>query len=650
MMVRCASCGADNHSFASFCIACGEPFDQLASSAAPATTSALPETPGDSASGTPNNRTRSDFRDWATRETVLGVLVLLAAIGFAVYSWVEDTLQADAYRAGLAAERVRDWDRAAHEFRRAGDHPGALTALSNAGTQVYERNRLYSDAQEAARRDDWRTAARALERVQGIQPDFKNSVRMLEFARERAQSPDVSSIVFLQREGGGRDPGLYVTDAAGRPVLLPGSDQVSIVRARAPDGRRFVYDRPKRYDDYPVMGPGSGLLPTAFGDHTIRRIPVLVTLTADGGIETRPLPMLDGEGEGVFSPTDLWWTRASSGETVYLPVEPAGGSLEAFPVTLEGERLLALDPRHDRAVIAHEASGLSRILMRIPTLARVRMDQPVQGRVVAASVSPDGRWLLYIAEQGTPTHGRSVWVRSLSAGASTPGGHPLLLEQATATDVGEMPTLRAAFVPSADPIAEVIVERTVEGRSVMTVYRLDSGAVAHRWTGAAAAELGQSGAVFSNAGAYVAVRRQYTNASILEVTRLTRPSYVTSWYAHFPAPPGLRMLAAFTPADDFVVVGVDQKEGEPGTSLFTAQFGGRAGLGRLTYLGAAAPSRQQDFPTIATLPDPAAVLFVTPDHALRVAPASGKPPVQVASAVSAVWSLRQPAVTLWIGD
>jgi hypothetical protein len=645
-MVRCESCGAGNHSFASFCIACGEPFDLPASSLASAPAYTRPESP--EPLETP---ARSDFRAWATRETVLGLLVLLTAVGFAIYSWVSDTQEADAYRAGLNAEQERDWDRAALEFRRAGDHPGAPTALSHAGTQVYERNRLYSDAQEAARREDWRTAARALERVQGIQPGYKNSVRMLEFARERTQTPDLSNIIFLQGEGGGRDPGLYITGAAGNPVLLPGSDADSIVRARGPDGLRLVYDRAKRYEDYPVAGPGSGLLPTAFGDHSIRRIPVLVTLMPGGEIDSRSLPMLDGEGEGLFSPTGLWWTRASTGETAYLPLDPTGaGPLAAIPVTEDGERVLALDPHHDRAVVALETSGLTRILGRDPTLSEPWMEQPVQGRVAAASVSPDGRWLLYMMEQGTPTHGRSVWVRSLDATARTPMGYPLLLEQATSTEVGEIPTLRAAFVPSADPIDEVIVERTAEGRSVMTVYRLDSGTVAHRWTGAGSGDLGLRDAVFSNGGAYLVVRRQYTNASILEVTRLTRPGYVTSWYAHFSAPANLGMLAAFTPADDFVVVGVDQKDGEPGISLFSAQFGSRAGLGRLTYLGAAAPSRQQAFPTVATLPDPAAVLFVTTDHALRVAPATGKPPAQLASSVLAVWSLRQPSVMPWIGE
>jgi hypothetical protein len=110
------------------------------------------------------------------------------------------------------------------------------------------------------------------------------------------------------------------------------------------------------------------------------------------------------------------------------------------------------------------------------------------------------------------------------------------------------------------------------------------------------------------------------------------------------------MIAAFTPADDFVVVGVDQKDGEPGISLFSAQFGGRAGLGRMTYLGAAFPSAQLAYPTVATLPDPAAVVFVTTEGALRVAPASGKSPTQVASSVLAVWSLRQPPATPWIGE
>ena len=647
-MVRCASCGAANHSFASFCISCGEPFDL------PGSSPAISSTPRESSpepTGPSEQRTRSDFRTWATRETVLGVLVLVAAVGFAIYSWVSDAQESDAYQAGLIAQQKSDWDRAAIEFRRAGDHPGALDALAHVSIQVYERNRLYSDAQEAARREDWRTVAHALERVQGIQPDFKNSLRMLEFARERAQVPDLSSIIFLRGERGERFPGLYITDSAGRPVPLPGSDAVSRVRARSPDGRRFVYDRPRRYGDNPITYPGTRPFPDDGGDLAIRRIPVLVTLLPRGEIDTRSLPMLDGEGEGVFSPIDLWWTRASTGETVYVPFDATGDDpLKALPVIHPGERLLALDPRHDRAVVALEASGLTRILVRDPRVAEPLFDQPVQGRVVAASVSPDGRWLVYMVEQGTPTRSRAVWVRSLYVGESTPPGNPRLLEQAIATDAGEVPTLRAAFVPAAEASDEVIVQRTVEGRSVMTIYRLNNAAMTHRWTGAGSGDLGLSDAVFSNEGAYVAVRRQYASASILEVTRLTRPSYVTSWYAHFPAPPGLRMLAIFAPADDFIVVGVDQKDGEPGTSLFGAQFGGRAGLGRMIYLGAAFPSTQRVYPTVALVPDPASVVFVTTEGALRLAPASGQGPTQIASSVSAVWSLRQPPSAPWIGD
>jgi hypothetical protein len=581
---------------------------------------------------------------------VLGLLVLAAALGFAVYSWLRDTDQAGAYEAGLAAQQAHDWDRAALEFRRAGDHPGALNALSNAGTQVYERDRLYSDAQEAARREDWRTAARALERVAGIQPGYKNSARMLDFARERAQAPDLSGAVFLQGDGGTLPPGLYVMGAGGHSTLLAGSDVDSRVRARSPDGHLFVYDRLRGYDDYPVTGPGSGLLPGAFGDHTIRRIPVLAALTSSGEVTTRPLPMLDGEGRGVLGTTGLWWTRDSTGETAYLPFDAPGGTLEAVQVGGQGERLLALDPANDRAIFARDAGRLTELVARnIAGPDRV-LAYPVQGLVVTAAVSPDGRWLLYLTQDGAPPNDAAMWVRPLDADPSAPASQPMLLGQTAPSTGAEVATLRAAFVPAPDRTSEVIVERAAGGRSVMTVYRLGTSAVTHSWTGTVTGDLGPRDAVFSNGGDYLAVRRQYANASILEITRLTRPNYVTSWYAHFAAPAGLRMLAAFTPADDFVLVGVEEREGRPGMALFSAQFGGRAGLGRLTPMGVAAPSEQQAYPTIATLPDPAAVLIVTPDGALRVAPASGATPTHLASAVRAVWSLRQPAVTPWLGD
>jgi hypothetical protein len=593
----------------------------------------------------------AEFRRLARRETILGVFVLVLAIAFALYSWVRDTEQSDAYRAGLAAQQARDWDRATAEFRRAGDHPGADTALANAGTQVYERDRLYADAQEAARRDDWRTAAGALERVQRIQPGYKNSLRMLDSARERAQAPNPSGIVFLQGNRGDRDPGLYLVDAGGRPNLLPGSDAQSQVRARSADGLRFVYDRPRRYDDYPVTGPGSGLLPNAFSDYTIRRIPVLVTLTPGAGFTTHPLPMLDGEGRGVLASAGLAWTRTSTGETAFVPLDAEGrGPSRIYPIAREGERLLALDPARGSAILARNAGAMTELLMRESTGAARTLAYPVLGLVVTATVSLDGRWLLYMTQDAAPPNEAAMWVRSLEAAPSAPVSRPMLLGQTAPATGAEVATLRAAFVPAGGRTSEVIVERASAGRSVMTVYRLGTGDVTHSWTGAGRGDLGTPDAVFANGGNYLAVRRQYSKASILEVTRLTRPSYVTSWYAHFPATADVQMLAAFTPADDFVVAGVAQKNGAPGISLFTAQFGGSVGLGRLTFLGVAAPSEQRAFPTVATLADPAAVAFVTPDGALRVAPASGKQSTNVATGALAVWSLRESAVTRWIGE
>src|SRR5207249_7409253 len=61
----------------------------------------------------------------AKRETIIGLLVLVTVVGYAIFDWQRVTVQSAAYREGATAEHARDWDKAASAFERAGDHRDA---------------------------------------------------------------------------------------------------------------------------------------------------------------------------------------------------------------------------------------------------------------------------------------------------------------------------------------------------------------------------------------------------------------------------------------------------------------------------------------------------------------------------------------------
>src|SRR5436190_8281578 len=254
----CPSCGAENYGSASFCIACGEPFD------APGDPDLdlifpddKPTTKADHSEPAVKKPAPASLRrKLARRETFIGLVLIALVVGYAIFNWQHTVEQTAAYKEGAAAEQARSWDKAADAFARAGDQRDAAAKASHARVQVAERDRLYNDALDAADHQDWKAAVPALEGIQVIQPDFADSAARLVQARSQAFQLELNDLVYLVTYGPGA--GLYVLDNDNRPYRLPGSDGQSGVRAMSPDGTRFVYDRPKAYTDYPVSGTGSG--------------------------------------------------------------------------------------------------------------------------------------------------------------------------------------------------------------------------------------------------------------------------------------------------------------------------------------------------------------------------------------------------------
>ena len=77
-------------------------------------------------------------------------------------------------------------DSAAPAFENAGDYKDAQTRAAHAYHQLDERNRLFTEAQQAENRGDWKGAASAYAGVDTIEPGYKDAGARLIRARGAA--------------------------------------------------------------------------------------------------------------------------------------------------------------------------------------------------------------------------------------------------------------------------------------------------------------------------------------------------------------------------------------------------------------------------------------------------------------------------------
>src|SRR4051812_15759407 len=136
---NCPHCGAGNFAYATFCVSCGDPleedaaFDNLVCVVSDTTAGdeartlfapkAPPEQAPANAMVTPahHDHALSRLRKW---EAAAGILLVVVALGYALYSWQKTGSQDDAFRKGSEAAAQRNWEEAARSFTLAGDHPG----------------------------------------------------------------------------------------------------------------------------------------------------------------------------------------------------------------------------------------------------------------------------------------------------------------------------------------------------------------------------------------------------------------------------------------------------------------------------------------------------------------------------------------------
>src|SRR6266566_6061079 len=120
-MFHCPYCGKSNQPAASFCIHCGEPLDEesLAEFAASGLRSAAGVAPDRQAHDREESSAVASLSAvFQSRkiEIVLGLALVVAVVAFALFTYVNQTLAAEHYRAGQDAFARADYVHAASEF------------------------------------------------------------------------------------------------------------------------------------------------------------------------------------------------------------------------------------------------------------------------------------------------------------------------------------------------------------------------------------------------------------------------------------------------------------------------------------------------------------------------------------------------------
>jgi hypothetical protein len=487
----------------------------------------------------------------------------------------------------------------------------------------------------------------------------------------------LAGIVYLVVEApGGIDgpvPGLYLHDAKGEKVKLPGSDAQSVVRAISPDGMALVYDRPGR--ENPLSDPLAqfGLPDMSQSGRTI----VLARLGQDGSagvLTTIPIPTLHPDGTGNFSQYGLWW-KSPRGPSTFdgydlLYSRPyylaPSGTVRVDTLGQDG-RIVALDSPRSRIVIAESigearsSAKFSRIYIAGPAGENPLLLHELAGDVYQASFSRDGEWLLYVAQENGEKITRTVWVLPLLEGSA---GRPRKLSSISWSGLEMNVGLTASFLPL-EGRQHVIVSRTDGKTEQLTTYALElrrgeGGTIWQIATSVGAnsytlsSGLGRTGSLdagaFSHDGGYVvSTRRQKGEIAALELG--DRRDGTIGWTREpLTVFDQQTVRISFTPHDDYLMAVVRNPDGINRGSTEAVYVvpveDGR--LGQPRYAGGAGIPYSREMPTIALPHDGSVLVYVNPARELKaVFFEEAGDEISVAQHVKAVWSLHTDTDLTW---
>jgi hypothetical protein len=642
----CPECGEESFRYASLCHACGRSFTDS-------------DKVHNSTRGQGNNHGAP--RQW---EPLIGAVLLILVLAFALFTWASSTIQGNAYHDGLAAEGRHDWDAAVAYFTQAGDHPGAQAHLGSATRTRDERDRFYTDGTGAIARKEWNEALTALSKVREIEPGFRDSDALYLQAEQGVERKAAAGIIYLVTDG--PQPGLYYLDSTGTPVHLPGSDEHSVVRAVSSAGDTIslkgalIYDRPEE---------GGRTVALAWPGEP----------AADGVITTIPIRarILDPEGMGIFSRDGIWWfappdESASPGseilyfrsfqtDRVFCPTT-CGNTI---PLHEGSTRVAALDPSTSRILLAttsgdsgspnfHTSLYLAGPWGNNPLL----LHEPA-GDVDGATFSTDGRWLLYLTEQNNEPTSRRLWVLRVpdSDGIGAYGrprqiGFLQFLGDTSAVLTGR-------FLHSHDGQTPLVITRRTGFGKRLSVFSLaDSDSTnldGFGWPSGALRQIasqidlvepdstyGYEASAFAHKG--LALAQHWQQGLRSQISLYSYEADRTLRYT-FPFPlTGSRPAEIyFSPLDDYLAVVLSGRPGAGGDSvqnIYVTKVNRDQAPGSPQLLASTPLPQGPYHPTFALPRSGTHIVYINDAQALRAARYSGEKDTLLAEHAAAVWDLK----------
>jgi hypothetical protein len=560
-------------------------------------------------------------------ERILGVVLLLVVLGFAVADWAQREQQGRLYREAQTAQTAHHWDAARAAYAALGSYSDAPQRLATVQAEINHRDLLIAQATGATSPlIIWRN----LQEASAIEPDYPGLAARLATARRALFYGGAAGLIYLQKTT--TQAGLFLTRAAGSASYLPGSDNDSRVRGVAPGGRLFLYDARSRPGD--ECGPPCP--PTA------RRL-VLARLDEVGTLTTRLLAStLDPGGKGQFTDdaTGIWWEV--NGGTRYLDL----ASNQVTDLTRPGQNrwVLALDPAHKRVLLVNALPDTTAGTLYLA--AADGHDEQIVAAAVSgnevldAAFSPQGPYLVLITQQRTSDLIQTLWLFDLTTDRA-------VVLDAIHSD-GVQPTrLNAFFLPGAEP-QRVLVNHLDEQGEWLSLYTLPGETSTLLWSGPALMRRYEAAAV-SPDSLTLAVHSQVGNSGDFALLSLDGSQPPRT----FPSPSfnGQQVNAMFSPAGDYVVYEILNPDGisrgytKPLYSLPNGLSDGMAPR----RIGIAVMPYDSTLPALA-MPSGGDVLgYVSGAGELWATTFDGVGSERLVDrGVSAVWSLRDTRARTWL--
>jgi hypothetical protein len=174
------------------------------------------------------------------RELMLGLVLLLAVLGWAGWqSWQQQSRQDD-YRLAQLAASQHNWDEARDRYLAASGYKDSDAHAEEAVRLIHERDQQYQAAVNNANKKQWAVALAACRAASSIQPNYRDLNTISAEAQKQVYAEALSGTVALRTQAD--PPGLYYRTGDAW-VWLQGSDKWSSVLGQGtPD--RIIYDVP----------------------------------------------------------------------------------------------------------------------------------------------------------------------------------------------------------------------------------------------------------------------------------------------------------------------------------------------------------------------------------------------------------------------